>query len=300
MKDFFDTGGFKDPKKKMGEVADCRRVKTKISAEESLFILALRVENDRYPLMIYQSELLRTFRNYYNESIIDRFFKKMFDHAGKFKKANLVPLDKWRPENIDKFNNFLATINQLPNRLKFHFCDEKHIVNKDCVGNKMRADPLSGRVRCIHVSGNFCFAYNMIAIMSLNPNKTRPMAYTLGEENGTAACFTAFIQNLLIVKWFQPGDVLVMDNAAIHSGAEAGIIKDLLWEQARVLVVELPTRSPELNPIELIFHILARRLRSFRYHREDPRDLDVPSQASAVMNDITTELVLKRARHCGY
>jgi hypothetical protein len=53
--------------------------------------------------------------------------------------------------------------------------------------------------------------------------------------------------------------ILVMDNAAIHTGAEAEIVEDLLWYMVvdgrplNVLVVYLPARAPELNPIELIF-----------------------------------------------
>jgi transposase len=52
-----------------------------------------------------------------------------------------------------------------------------------------------------------------------------------------------------------------MDNASIHTGQEADIAEDLLWEASQVLVVFLPTRSPELTPIELVFHILSRRIR---------------------------------------
>ena len=68
---------------------------------------------------------------------------------------------------------------------------------------------------------------------------------------------------------FEPGDVLIMDNAAIHSGSEARILEDVLWSTQvngraiNILVVYLPTCLPELNPIELVFHILAHRLRSY-------------------------------------
>jgi transposase len=52
-----------------------------------------------------------------------------------------------------------------------------------------------------------------------------------------------------------------MDNiTSIHTGGEAEIVEDLLWNAIQVLIMFLPTRSPELNPIELDFHILARRI----------------------------------------
>ena len=30
--------------------------------------------------------------------------------------------------------------------------------------------------------------------------------------------------------WFEVGDVLAMDNAAIHTGGEAVIVENLLWD----------------------------------------------------------------------
>ena len=126
------------------------------------------------------------------------------------------------------------------------------------------------------------------------------MHFSIGEENGTAASFTAFIEHLLTIAWFSPGDVLILDNAAIHTGGEAAIVKDLLWMMARVLVVPLPTRAPELNPIELVFHIVARRLRSYRYRAEDPRDMTVPQQVAKIVELISSHTVLQCVGHCGY
>jgi hypothetical protein len=214
----------------------------------------------------------------------------------------MVPLDKWKPANIRAYHEFMGTIATLKLHNKYHFIDEKHIVNKDCYNNRVRADPLSGAVRCICVSGNFRKAYNMIAIIRLS-GKDPPMHYSIGEENGTAANFMAYIEYLLGIGWFEPYDVLILDNAAIHSGAEATIVADLLWEVRRVLVVPLPTRAPELNPIELIFHILARRLRQNRYFSNgiiDAATISVPNQVQEVVASIGVSTVLNCAMHCGY
>lgn len=95
------------------------------------------------------------------------------------------------------------------------------------------------------------------------------MVCSVGEENGDSAAFLLFLEEGLILSgWFEPGDILIMDNTAIHTGGEAVIVEDLLWNRQvngaplHVLVVCLPTRSPELNPIELLFHVLARRIQS--------------------------------------
>jgi hypothetical protein len=89
------------------------------------------------------------------------------------------------------------------------------------------------------------------------------MVYTMGASNGTAVAFMAFICRLLLSGWLQEGGVICLDNAHIHTGGEAVALEWLLWNYdrngrpLRLLTVIPPTRDPELNPIELVFHILA-------------------------------------------
>ena len=140
-----------------------------------------------------------------------------------------------------------------------------------------------------------------MAIISGNPRKPKPVAYTIGRNNGTAASFLAFITFLLENQWFEPWDILIMDNAAIHTGGEAEIVRDLLWYSRRVLVVYLPTRAPELNPIEQIFHILCRRIRSFRYREHcGPCDKAVVELTCRVLDDLPYDLIVRCFVHSGY
>jgi transposase len=129
------------------------------------------------------------------------------------------------------------------------------------------------------------------------------IAYSIGRENGNAASFLGFIEFLLARNWFNQGDVLIMDNAWIHTGQEADIVEDLLWEASQVLVVFLPTRSLELNPIELVFHILStRRIRSYRYRHlvSDACDQAVLDLSCQVLDDMAFGLTSRCCRHCGY
>jgi hypothetical protein len=77
--------------------------------------------------------------------------------------------------------------------LKYNFIDEKHIYNKDCNLLKVRRDPLSGKLPCIHISGDFCEVYTIMAVISTNPDKPVPMDYSTGEESGTSEAFVAFM-----------------------------------------------------------------------------------------------------------
>jgi hypothetical protein len=188
----------------------------------------------------------------------------------------------------------------------WNFLDEKHIVNKDAIPAKGRADPLTGYVDFIPVTGDFREAYNIFAVISGDPLKPRPIQYRISKENGSAATYLMFIKALIVMCYFKHEEILVMDNARIHTGGEASCIETLLWETPidgrplHVLVVYLPTRAPELNPIEFVFHILTARIRSFRYRMAGPCDQLVLVKAKKVFDEMDYALILRIYIHCGY
>ncbi len=57
------------------------------------------------------------------------------------------------------------------------------------------------------------------------------------------------------------GNVLVMDNAAIHHYHESSVLEDVLWNEFEIAIIFPPTRAPELNPIKLMWHILVQHIK---------------------------------------
>jgi transposase len=145
-----------------------------------------------------------------------------------------------------------------------------------------------------------------MAIISPNPQKAHPMDYTIGKENGTSEAFVGFLTYLIAKQFLLHDEFLIMDNATIHSRGNARVIKDMLWETIingrplHILVIYLPTRSLELNPIELVFLILAMRIRLYRYWTARPCNNAVLHNAAEVMNDMLYALILRCCTHCGY
>jgi transposase len=103
-----------------------------------------------------------------------------------------------------------------------------------------------------------------MAVISPNPEKEYPIDYTIGEENGTSEAFVAFITYLIAKRFLRHNEVLVMDNASIHYQNNATVIEDMLWETIvdglplYILVLQLPTHSPELKMIKLVFQTSSR------------------------------------------
>ena len=121
-----------------------------------------------------------------------------------------------------------------------------------------------------------------------------------------------FIVEMIACRFLHHSKVIVMDNAAIHSGGESTILEDILWNTViddkplRIFLLPLPTRAPELNPIELIFHILARRVASFKYTSGLSgngfwiQGNAVSTVAEKVLNDLSFDLIKRTVAHCGY
>ena len=67
-----------------------------------------------------------------------------------------------------------------------------------------------------------------------------------------------------LVPWLRPGDVVVMDNLNMH---KMKVVRDAITA-AGAIPVYLPTYSPELNPIELLWADLKRDLRKLALNEE--------------------------------
>jgi transposase len=146
------------------------------------------------------------------------------------------------------------------------------------------------------------------SLCSANPLlKQTHCVYTIGEENGTAESFMSFCQLMVQSRWLIHDEILIMDNAAVHTGAEAEDLEEWFWDYMvdgrplHVLVIYLPTRSPELNPIKLIFHIFSRRIRKYRtQNNEGAIDEAVVRYGSMVMDQMEYKTILNCYVHCGY
>ena len=126
-----------------------------------------------------------------------------------------------------------------------------------------------------------------------------------GEENYDSHSVRQYLSDAISIGWLQPYDILVCDNDTIHEAGFNNNLGDYLWNTAgldglplNILLLLLPTRSPELNPIELLWNTLRQRLRGYR------RGLDgrhgVVRAACAIMDGFDFELVERTFRHCRY
>jgi len=103
--------------------------------------------------------------------------------------------------------------------------------------------------------------------------------------------FLAYIEQVLVPS-LRPGDVVVLDNLAVHKQPEVRHAVEAAGAQLRFL----PPYSPDFNPIELAFAKLKAFLRAAR-----PRSFDqVCALIAAALGLFTSSECRNFIRHCGY
>jgi transposase len=103
--------------------------------------------------------------------------------------------------------------------------------------------------------------------------------------------FLAYVEQVL-VPTLRPGDVVVLDNLAMHKQPEV----QAAIEQAGAQLRFLPPYSPDFNPIEQAFAKLKAFMRAAR-----PRTFDHVVELVAIALELLSPLeCLNFVRHCGY
>jgi transposase len=105
------------------------------------------------------------------------------------------------------------------------------------------------------------------------------------------ATFLAYVEQVL-VPTLRPGDVVVLDNLAVHKQPAVRTAIERVGAHLRFL----PPYSPDFNPIELAFAKLKAFLRAAR-----PRTFDhVCALIAAALRLFTVTECRNFVRHCGY
>ncbi len=105
------------------------------------------------------------------------------------------------------------------------------------------------------------------------------------------ASFLAYVEQVL-VPTLQPGDVVILDNLAVHKQPDVRAAIERAGAQLRFL----PPYSPDFNPIEQAFSKLKAFLRATR-----PRSFDHVSELVGIALTFFTPAECQNyVRHCGY
>jgi hypothetical protein len=221
-----------------------------------------------------------------------------FEVKGGMRVSNQVPFDKFTQENIDRTTEYIALLMTMDSR-RIKFGDEKSLKGREIFNRKVRRCPITGVVESIIVDPDFRNAYSIIGFCGIDP-RTVPFDFYINEGTNDAEDFSDAVEMAVLKGFLLPGDVLILDNASIHRFKEAESLEDWLWDNFYILLIFLPTRSPELNPIELLWHILVARLKNWDLNGPRPYHDAAAYAAAEIMTGFTHTDVAACYQKCNY
>ena len=113
--------------------------------------------------------------------------------------------------------------------------------------NKLaRRDVLTGLVPVTITDPDLRNTYSIIGICGICP-RSRPVRYRITDATVDANLFSLEIKSAIANRFLRAGDVLILHNAANHTGKGNSVLKEWLWEEHMVLVLLLPAQAPEWN-----------------------------------------------------
>ncbi|GAM22672.1 hypothetical protein SAMD00019534_058470 [Acytostelium subglobosum LB1] len=170
-----------------------------------------------------------------------------------------VQHQKFTLENLERYVYFCHWISQV-DLDSVYWLDESTFESKKCWKRKLLAP--RGRVQPIRVNReSFRESFSLMAMISINHGSyARMKDHTEGDTNNSIT-FCSFIINAMEADYIRPNTYIVLDNASIHTQRDRLPLIQEMLDLINVKLVFLPTYSPELNIIELLFAMMKRECR---------------------------------------
>jgi hypothetical protein len=195
--------------------------------------------------MLYRQQPTRSLKSYVYwlfcctgmivlESTVSQWFHNAFPIRGRLCMPNLVPYNKFRPRNMKRAWEYLNHILSIsPERLKY---GDKKLLKGRIFSKLARRDVLTGLVPPTMADPNFWNTYSIIGISGIC-TRLLPVHYRITDATVDANLFLMEIESAIVHRYLRAGDVLILDNTAIHTGKSNSMIKEWLWEEHMVLVL---------------------------------------------------------------
>ena len=266
-------------------------------------LLQLRMKEPSRSLSSYVHWLCEYTGTTVGKSTVSRFFLTAFQYKGSLIKPNLVPYDKFRPENEGRAYEFIYMLSHFaPDRVKFG--DEKSLKGQELYNRKVRVDPETGVAPPVITGQDFRNTHSITGLCGIS-RRTIHIWYRIRDGTNDSEMFLSDVEAAIRDGFLRRRDVLVLDNVSYHSKKHAAVLADWLWKRFSIFVLFLPPRTPEWNPIELLWAYLTKRLGTYPLSviRDEMRARNCSVDAVAyvakkILDDIDHNLVKKCYNHC--
>jgi hypothetical protein len=150
----------------------------------------------------------------------------------------------------------------------------------------------------VNTDSDFRNTYPVIGFCGIDP-RTRPLHWRIHTNPNNAEEFAEEIKFAIASRFLFGGDILVLDNATMHNGAENRYLEDWMWQRYGIFILWLPARSPEWNPQELVWQRLVQALKTYPLNMlRQYSTRAVAYAAHDVLSKMTRANIESMYRHC--
>ena len=160
-------------------------------------------------------------------------------------------------------------------------------------------DPVTGEIPPMYSMSDFRNTYKILGMSSIDEEIDCNFYYKIHSNNNDQYEFFDFIMECVDNNFIRDFDVIVGDRAPYHMGGVNEHLEELLWENYNILLIWLPARTPEWNPVELVWSLLQRRLGiiPLNFYKIHGRD-SIAHLAALILDEMTYEDVHKSYIKC--
>ena len=151
-----------------------------LTQDHKCFLLWLRFEDLFQTNDDYVDQFFFKFGIKLSQSFITRWFRDRFVTRGGLIAAEILSIDKFRPEHISCYDGFCVYVRDLE-MYWFCFCNEKALKGAELFNVKGRADLFTGERPTHVVNSDFRNTYCVIGMCSISRRKSKAFVYTIGE-----------------------------------------------------------------------------------------------------------------------
>jgi transposase len=265
-----------------------------LNETDMMVLLQLYFEEPSRNLGSYMRGLYRITGTIVSTSTLSRLFKEV---GMTLCRPNLIPMDKFRPDNEFRAVEYVYMIARInPSKLKFG--DEKGLAGKEVYKRNVRRNPFNGLVPPLQTNPDFTKNYSLTGFCGID-DRSSAVFCIIHEEINDATEFALQLELAINSGFFHRGDVLVLDNAAIHIGGENTVLEEWLWSNFEIFLLLLPPRSPEWNPIELVWGTMVVRLKHVPlYVLEEIGSHATAVESNRILSEITHDEVRRFYKKC--
>ncbi len=130
------------------------------------------------------------------------------------------------------------------------FLDEASFNTRD-IRTRRRCAPVGREI--VSVATDPSRQNNNVILLTSLEHEAAPLFYSVNQKTTSSWDFLYFLLQAILAGYIGAGDILVLDNARIHTDGAAKVFIESIINGVKAHMVMLPTYSPEFSPCENVF-----------------------------------------------